>query len=287
MQSPMVSAPFPDLRVIATGQLLLHEHHDPQRSWPLVENLRASETLVNPPIVAPMKRTGEGQIIPSSSADQFVVLDGANRSFAFNELAYPHLLVQVVDYNSPQMTLDVWGHVISDLAVADLLAELQCLPDLAVQEDQRENVEGASAYLLTDGKRYAVVSRGDDIHRRNRNLSEIVAIYGRNAVLNRTTVRRFEDVLPQYPSASGLMIFPPMVPDDILTAAQHQAYLPPGVTRHIVQGRAIQVNFPLAILRDGATSTDAKNEMLRNWVQKKLANRRVRYYAESTYQFGE
>jgi hypothetical protein len=30
-----------------------------------------------------------------------------------------------------------------------------------------------------------------------------------------------------------------------------------------------------------------KNEALQSWVQQKLANRQVRYYAEATYQFDE
>src|SRR5690606_37565285 len=109
----------------------------------------------------------------------------------------------------------------------------------------------------------------------------------RNAVLNRTTVRRFEEVLELFPKATGLMIFPPMLPDDVLMAARQRAYFPPGVTRHIVQGRAIQVHFPLTILRDPEMSTDEKNEMLDEWIKQRLAKRRVRYYAEATYQFAE
>lgn len=284
MQSQIVNAPFPDLRIIAIEQLLLHEHHDPQRSGPLVAKLKASESLINPPIVAPMKQTGEGQ---SVGAEQFVVLDGANRTFAFNELQYPHILVQVVEYSAQQMTLDVWGHVISDLAVEDLLTDLRRLPNVEVGEGERDNMESMAACLLTDGKQYVIRHTSEDIHKRNHSLSEIVQIYERNAVLNRTTVRLFEEVLELFPKATGLMIFPRMTPDDVLTAARQQAYLPPGVTRHIVQGRAIQVNFPLTILRDLEMSTDEKNEMLHEWIQQKLAKRRVRYYAEATYQFAE
>ncbi len=109
----------------------------------------------------------------------------------------------------------------------------------------------------------------------------------RSAVLNRTTVRQPQEVLPLFPHASALMIFPLFEPEDILMAARERAYLPPGISRHVVQGRAVKVNFPLEILRDDKTALEAKNETLRQWIQGKMANRQVRYYAEATYHFNE
>ena len=40
-------------------------------------------------------------------------------------------------------------------------------------------------------------------------------------------------------------------------------------------------------LRDPATPLERKNARLLEWLQTKLANRQVRYYAEATYQFDE
>jgi hypothetical protein len=63
--------------------------------------------------------------------------------------------------------------------------------------------------------------------------------------------------------------------------------LPPGISRHIIQGRALKVNYPLAVLRDQTISLAEKNEQLSLWIQEKLAKRQVRYYAESSYLFDE
>ena len=44
---------------------------------------------------------------------------------------------------------------------------------------------------------------------------------------------------------------------------------------------------PLAALRDPNITLEQKNIDLLRWMQNKLANRQVRYYAEATYQFDE
>ena len=90
-----------------------------------------------------------------------------------------------------------------------------------------------------------------------------------------------------FPDANAVVHFPPYLPADIIEAAQHDAFLPPGISRHIVHGRAIRVNYPLDALRDPNTSLEQKNDDLLRWMQNKLANRQVRYYAEATYQFDE
>jgi hypothetical protein len=65
------------------------------------------------------------------------------------------------------------------------------------------------------------------------------------------------------------------------------AYLPPGISRHIIHGRALKIQYPLDQLRDKVSSIEEKNTVLQHWVQEKLAHRHVRYYAEATYQFDE
>jgi hypothetical protein len=90
-----------------------------------------------------------------------------------------------------------------------------------------------------------------------------------------------------FPSPVALVSFPPVTPDDVLTAARKGAYLPPGVSRHIVHGRAVRLNYPLDALRATTRTLEEKNADLTAWVREKMAQRRVRYYAESTYQFDE
>ncbi len=101
MTLPQLDAPHPELRIIPTEALRPHEEHDNQRSVPLAERLSQETHMINPPVVAPMD-------------DGYVILDGANRFHAFTHLGYPHILVQIVDYESEWVELDTWHHVGQD-----------------------------------------------------------------------------------------------------------------------------------------------------------------------------
>ena len=62
--------------------------------------------------------------------------------------------------------------------------------------------------------------------------------------------------------------------------------MPPGVSRHIIHGRALNLNYPMDELRAYGTVA-AKNAHLQEWLLQQYAERSVRYYAEATYQFDE
>jgi hypothetical protein len=273
MSSSHPSAPSPDLRVVPTQSLHPHEEHDSQRSKPLIERLRHERHVINPPIVAPMAN------------NQYVILDGANRCYAFSELNYPHSLVQVVSYEDGQVELDTWQHVVGSWDGDQFIQHLRRLRDI-------ELVEGEHPYpiahvLFRDDRLVSLHAPVETVQERNAALRQVVKIYQRNAVLHRTALTDPEAIWPLYPSANALVLFPHYQPEDIIYAAEHRAYLPPGISRHIVHGRAIRVNYPIEALRNTSVGIDAKNGELQRWMQQKLANRQVRYYAEATYQFDE
>jgi hypothetical protein len=266
-------APIPDLRVVPTGSLHAHEDHDSQRSQPLIERLEQEETIINPPIVAPM------------GDDQYVILDGANRCHAFQYLNYPHILVQIASYDSGLVDLQTWCHIVGAWDTQIFLDHLAQLPDIEITNGQ--NIPAIAHILLKDERIIALRAPIENTHERNAALRDVVQVYQQNARLNRTTITEPEEIWPLYEDAIALVIFPRYEPADIIAAARHKAYLPPGVSRHIVYGRALRVNYPIAILRDQNTHLDVKNQELRDWLERKLANREVRFYAESTYQFDE
>ncbi len=266
-------APIPDLRIVPTGSLHAHEDHDSQRSLPLIERLEQEETMINPPIVAPM---GDGQ---------YVILDGANRCHAFQHLNYPHILVQIASYDSGLVDLQTWCHIVGDWDSQIFLDHVAQLPDIEISNGQ--NIHAIAHILLKDGQVIALRSPVENTHERNAALRDVVHIYQKNARLNRTTITEPDEIWPLYEDAFALVIFPRYEPVDIINAARHKAYLPAGVSRHVVYGRALRVNYPIALLRAQNTHLDVKNQELRTWLEHKLANRAVRFYAESTYQFDE
>jgi hypothetical protein len=141
--------------------------------------------------------------------------------------------------------------------------------------------------MFRDEQLIALIAPVETIHERSAALRRFVDVYQTNAVLHRTALNEPGDNWRLHPDAIALVFFPAYRPNDIIAAAKHHAFLPPGVSRHIVHGRAVRVNFPIDILCDATTSLAAKNDFLLRWMQDKLAKRHVRYYAEATYQFDE
>lgn len=267
--------PMPNLSIVPADRLHAHEEHDSQRSEPLIARMRRETTMINPPLVAPM----------DEDHDQYVILDGANRVHALCALDYPHLLVQVVDYDGGLVELDNWQHVVAGWSADEFIQHLRQIPEIRLGECGSE--PAITEVLLAGGERLSICGGVASVHERNRLLRQVVAVYQRHAHLHRTASIDPAEIWDAYPDAAAALIFPLYQPADIIAAARDREYLPPGISRHIVQGRAIQVNYPLAWLRDPAPPLKQKNADLHHWVQSKLANREVRYYAEATYQFDE
>jgi hypothetical protein len=274
---PMVQhrndAPPPDLRIVLTETLHPHEEHDSQRALPLIERIKTESVVINPPIVSPM------------GASQFVVLDGANRYYAFSHLNYPHILVQVTSYESGYVELKTWRHLVCDWDADHFIQRLRQLNDVEIVEGQHS---GAIAHIMFKDQRVmALRAPVENTHERNAALRKIVNIYQQNATLQRTALSEPTDIWPIHPSAIAVVTFPDYEPADITAAARIGAFLPPGISRHIIHGRALRLNYPLDALRDMNMRLSEKNEQLQKWVNEKLEKRQVRYYAEATYQFDE
>jgi hypothetical protein len=273
MSSDHASAPTPDLRIVPAEALRPHEEHDSQRALPLIERLKTEAFIINPPIVAPIGST------------QFVILDGANRCHSFRALGYPHMLVQVTSYDSGQVELQTWNHIVSDWDETAFLRHIAALPEIEMTPGQNHQ---AIAHILTrSGQLLALCAPVSSVHQRSAALRRFVSLYQQNAILHRTTLSEPDDIWPLYENAAALVFFPRYQPADIIAAARHEAFLPPGVSRHIVHGRALRVNYPIARLKDETIRLSEKNEQLRRWMQERLAQRQIRYYAEATYQFDE
>ncbi len=271
----MHSAPPPDLRIVPTKNVFPHEEHDTQRALPLIERLKEAEFITNPPIVAPMDQ----------QQDTYVILDGANRCFSFEQLGFEHILVQVVSYESDYVELQTWKHIISDWDITIYLDMLERFPGVEINEKDHPNT--IASLILPDGRFFSLCAPVQTIHERNAVLRSVVGMYQQHAVLYRTALGDPQEVWSLYPQATGLMVFPDYQPSDIMAAAKQKAFLPPGVSRHIIYGRALMVNYPIQALKDTSMSLVDKNNALKEWVHQKLANRQVRYYAEATYQFSE
>ncbi|MCY4105428.1 MAG: ParB N-terminal domain-containing protein [Chloroflexi bacterium] len=267
----------PQLRVVYTDQLLPHEDHDPQRLAPLVAQLARSSHLINPPIV--------GALEDANQTQKYVILDGANRWRAFCELGFPHILVQVIDLNSEQLRLETWNHVLVNCAETELIQKLKEIPQLAMAEGER--AFALAHMVFRDAPILALSSPLQTTREHNATLRQIVHCFIAHATLFRTALLEPEDVWQQFPEAQAIIFYAHLNASDVQQAALRGAHLPPGVSRHIILGRAIRVNYPLQLLLDGGLTIEQKNANLQFWIQEKLKRRQLRFYAESTYIFDE
>lgn len=277
-----MSNDLPTLRILQTSKLVPHEWNDEQRSKPLMERLRASGVLRNPPIVTPM------------SDGRYMVLDGANRTTALNLMGIPHALAQVVAADDAGLKLQTWNHVLWDWDAKEFLAALGKMPnmtlrdiDSTVKRPQSRWPAKTLVWLQTaDGKAYIARSVPGDLASRARSLNEITASYANKAALDRTTAQQVAELNGKYKNLTAIVVYPPFTPAEVLELCTQGILLPPGITRFTISPRALRVNYPLDEL-SANKSIEAKNEALERWVNERVARKGVRYYAEATVLYDE
>ena len=274
------SADLPHLKIVETSQLHPHELPDEQRAKPLVSALRRDRVLKNPPIVQPIGGQDEG----------YVVLDGANRVTALRLLDSPHCLVQVARPARDSVEVRTWNHVLMGLAVEEarsLLSQSDFLKGPAIENEA--DGELSNRLLQVDyvgGERIALQAEGLDLRERIEWLNQIVDTYRTQVHFERTNESRLAGINGVYNAVAALVIFPEFDPDEIVQAAAQKLHFPPGITRFIVSPRALRLNYPIAMF-NGEESLVEKQKNLDTWIRSRVHNRRVRYYAESTFMFDE
>lgn len=237
-----------------------------------MSRLERAEYFTNPPLVAELP---DGR---------YVLMDGSNRHISMSLLGFEHILVQVLDYDSDYVELGVWQHVVADWDSQRLLREFEAIGDTDIRSGW--DASAVAQILLREGPVYSIHSVVDSLAERNATLTKVVSAYHNAATLYRTPLSDPGQIWSLFPSGIALIMFPAYQPQDIIEAALAGAFLPPGVSRHIVHGRALNMNYPMARLRAEA-SLETKNRQLQDWLREQYASRSIRYYAESTFQFAE
>ncbi len=279
-----MSSDLPALRILPTQKLVPHEWHDEQRSKPLVERLRASGVLRNPPIVTPFE----------DDSGRYMVLDGANRTTALNLMGIPHALAQVVPADDPGLDLRTWNHVLwnwDPKKFLDTLRKMEGLTlrdiDPTVKRPQSHWPQQTLVWLQTpEGKTYIARGAPGDLASRARKLVEIAESYMHAAELDRTTAQQVAELNRKYENLTAIVVYPPFKPSEVLELCTQGILLPPGITRFTISPRALRVNYPLDELSSNK-SVEAKNEALERWVNERVARKGVRYYAEATVLYDE
>jgi len=277
---------LPDLRFVPVDAVFPHEFHDLQRSLPLAEKLRESGVLRNPPIIA---QVGDGQRV----APRYVVLDGANRTTAAKAAGWPHIVAQVVRYETPGVQLFTWYHGLTRAARADLEPALSGIAGLAIAHEKHLHARAmlarreALAVAVMDDGDALVLQGGRSLHERNALLNEVVQVYQDRVPYIRVTTDSLGQARHEHPEISALVVFPRFDPSEVIELAGAGEHLPAGITRHLIQWRALRLNVPLELCMDMAMPLEQKNAWLKGWLEERLVTRQVRFYEEPTVMFDE
>lgn len=272
-----------NLSIVSLQNVLLHEEIEHKRVDKLVERLQADRVLKNPPMVAQSNANG---------TPRYIVLDGASRSSALRKLKVRDVLVQIVDYHSPQIKLESWNHLLLDITPADLRREMDdtsCITMVEMDEAQAQqelDERKILGYLkFSDGK-IAGLRCSSDLAEQAAALNDVVHAYEGKTELYRVSGTSLEQRVADPKRVGAVMVFPRYTPDEIIRLALSGAKVPMGITRHIIPGRALRVNLSLDVL-ESAQPLQEKNAWLDGWLQDKIKNRSVRYYQEPVFLFDE
>ena len=272
---------LPTLRFVPADSLVAHEQHDPTRLGPLIRLIREHGRLRNPPVVSPL---------PGPDT-RYVVLDGANRAFALQALGLPHVVVQIVPYIDPPVRLTTWCHGLAT-ARSDIESALRTIDGLEVRPlslmrasallARRETL----AYVTFADGATDTLHGGRDLRERNALLNAVVDTYRESKRFFRVTSESFMLAREGHPEIEALVVFPHFEPAEVIEIAGGGERLPAGITRHVVQWRALRLELPLERMAADSTLAE-KNDWLEEWLRRKLRDRQVRSYEESTVLFDE
>ncbi|MBE9524137.1 MAG: hypothetical protein IMY76_03495, partial [Chloroflexi bacterium] len=270
--------PILPLRIVPTEKVFPHELFDQKRVNRLAQSLTTARVLKNPPLVM---ETEKG----------YMVLDGATRSAAMRQMRLPHMLVQVLKTDTKGLQLKTWYHVIRKIQKAELSDLIYSLPDIELVSGNAETVTqeqftlGSLCYFQwVDGSVLHVQAKSgaNRLDALNRLTSTYIDASNTSRTLNRDVVQ----LQHEYPDMTALVVFPIYTVDQVIQFAQAGRRLPAGITRFIIPGRILRVNFDLDILRD-LNSLREKNRKLHEQLLDKQQNGEIRYYAESLFLLDE
>jgi hypothetical protein len=246
-----------DLFLVDLGCLILHEAHDEDRLVSLRERIEAEREQRNPVIVSPHE-------------DRYLVLDGAHRVRALGELGSRFALVQVVE---PPEKAEGWGHLLDGVG----RAELDNIEGIEVSDRPGDAL--LAEVETAGGETLLLSAKEDGLRGRVRALWNLRSFYPRGAV-----VRRVEpDGTARLSEGEALIRYQPFTPKELAEIVDSGTVLPAGITRFRIQERVLGVRYPLDRMKEGDPS--ARNAELREFVERRWEENRVRYYGEPVVLF--
>lgn len=269
------------LQILSIDEILPQEEFDESRTYPLLEKIKRDGIFSNPIIVAQI------------DGEKYLQLDGMNRLSSMKLLGYKTVLTQVVDYNDQEnVELSSWAHFFNSDKDAFIKA-VSIIKGLSIEKGEFSDVghrymkEEGLGRLCTlvekNGEVLLVVSSGTLLEKIQR-LNALVKLYSskiaRDVMPSHPNKSDIDFLFLEHPDSTMMCIFPTLTRHQIVEVIKRGTLLPPGVSRHIIKRRCMNVNMPLSLF-DSSKSVDQQNEVLEGLLKK----RKFRLYEEPTVYF--
>ncbi|TRZ52399.1 hypothetical protein D4R99_02800 [bacterium] len=277
------------LEIIPIKNILVHEESDSTRSHDLITRLKKTGLFTDPIIVA------------SLGEDKYLQLDGMNRINCFKKLGIENILCQIVDYsNQEEVELSSWIHLFKAKR-EDFFKYIKKNKELIIKRADIEQIGPRQLKEKDFGRLVTIVDKKDGSYLvstagqftdKIARLNYIVDFYKENITrsilpFNMTSrnIRLFFYEHPHLnfydnPSTNIMVVFPNLTPQQIIEVVQSGKVIPAGISRHLVKGRCLNINLPMAFF------DNKKSAIELNWLlDKYLRSKNVRFYEEPTIHF--
>jgi len=236
--------------------LLLHEAHDEDRLARLRKRMEAEGEQRNPVIVSPHE-------------DRYLVLDGAHRVRALQELGSSLALVQTVE---PPEKAEGWGHLLGSMELAQL-GGLQ-----GVEASERPGHDTLAEVDTAGGGTIFLSPTEEALQGR------VLALWSLQSLYPKGAVHRVEsDGLVSLSERETLIRYAGFTPEELAAIVDSGTVLPAGITRFRVRERVLGVRYPLEYM--AGKDVDAQNDRLEQYIRGRWDEGRVRLYAEPVVLF--
>jgi hypothetical protein len=266
------------LEVVPVEQVVPHEHIDQKRVAKLMSRLDEDGRLVNPPITTFWK-------------GRYVILDGATRYSALQQLGYPYAIVQVVQAAQSEFQLHTWYHAISvdpehggGVDAESMIAALRPIPGLLLDEVTADHAREALGqpeticYFQTAGGKYLLARHAPNVAELPV-MNALVDRYNAWGSVERTLLTDLERLKDIFPDLVAVAVYPQFSPEEVFDAAAEGDLLPAGLTRFVIPGRILRLNADLARLKLDEPLAE-KRAWFNEFLVGKLSRSRLRYYQE-------
>jgi len=293
---------FPKLKIIPINKLILHEKEEPKRVEKLIKRIKTDGYFKNPVIAA----TPDVPTLDFNLDPNFLVLDGVHRVKALERLGCRDIVAQVVNYFAQSIKVYTWSHLLLGCSQKKLLEKIQQTGEFNLiktnEKEARELLRRKKivGYLLfKDGEIFLLNKfsfrnfsnsetnkSNQDFKERTEKLFKLMSIFGKVSELARVLKNDIPSLFKSRKDAIAALVIPNYTKKEILKVAQEGKVLPAGVTRHIIPNRVLGLDIDLAMLKN-KLSLSLKNKLLEKFINKRIKDKRIRFYSESVFVFDE